>query len=281
MLESTPYAARLGLRTAEVTGDAVTASVPYSGVLANAQGFVHGGVAASLSVWSAMIMAVASDRDAFASARPLSLSISYLAAAREEALHAAARVTSRGRDIAHVEIEVSSDRGRPVGLALAVMRMLPDAPRRHVHAPAAAAGAGPDPLLISPFTRAMGVAVRAHHAGSVTMTMGHDANEGLDGAADAGALVALADTCAALACLPSLDERVRGSATLSLSAVFGEALRTAAMAVGRPVAEDGAIRSALVEVGADDARGASHMVRHHAMTACVSYRFLSATGNAS
>ena len=38
--------------------DVVTASVPYVEALANAQGFVHGGVAASLSTWSAMLLAV-------------------------------------------------------------------------------------------------------------------------------------------------------------------------------------------------------------------------------
>ena len=48
----------------------------------------------------------------------------------------------------------------------------------------------------------------------------------------AGTVVTLADTCAALACLPSLDERMLGSATLSLSAVFGDALRRSALAAG-------------------------------------------------
>ncbi len=272
VLETTPYAGRLGLRTGDVMSDVVTASVPYVSALTNAQGFVHGGVAASLSLWSATIVAVASDRDRAASARVVSASLSYLAAAREEALHATARVASRGRDIVHVEVEVASERGREVASALVVLRMLPDEPRalsRAAPRPVVEAGRN----LISPFSQAMGIGVRAQDSTSVAMAMRHDINEGIGGAVDPGALVALADTCAALACLPSLDERLSGSATLSLSAVFGDPLLVPALAAGKAVAEDGGLRSALVDVGAD---GAAKAARLRAMTACVAYRFLSA-----
>jgi len=46
-----------------------------------------------------------------------------------------------------------------------------------------------------------------------------------------------------------------------------------AVATGRQAAEDGAVRSALVEMSGDGAGGS---VRHAAMTACVAYRFLAA-----
>ena len=73
---------------------------------------------------------------------------------------------------------------------------------------------------------------------------------------------------------------MRGSATLSLSAVFGDPLRRSALATGRQVAEDGGVRSALVEVGGDAAAGGlpatSKPSRHAAMTACVAYRFVGA-----
>jgi len=298
VLESTPYAARLGLRAGAMTSDAVTASVPYVPVLANAQGFVHGGVAASLSVWSAMIVAVASDRDRAASSRPVSVSVSYLVAAREEGLHATARVASRGRDLVHVAVEIDSDRGRQVASALLVLRIASDEPRlrtRIAAAPVAASSRG----LISPFSQSMGIELRgdratgaqgaesadsanrathAENASTVAMAMRRDSNEGLAGAVDPGALVALADTCAALACLPSLDERLSGSATLSLSAVFGDPLHASALATGRSVAEDGGLRSALVVIGADGVERASRL---HAMTACVAYRFLGADSSRS
>ena len=276
-LEATPYAGRLGLRSGEMTSDAVTASVPYLPVLANAQGFVHGGVAGSLSLWTAMMMAVASDRDRAVSARPVSVSVNYLVAAREEALHATARVSARGRDIVHVEIEVVSDRGRPVAVALAVLRTLADEPRVGVPRPTAAARPDAARPMISPFSRSMGMELRSQDAASVALAMQRDVNEGLGAAIDPGALVALADTCAALACLPSLDERLSGSATLSLSAVFGDALGNDALAIGRSVAEDGGVRSALVEVGGDGAGIAmAKASRHPAMTACVAYRFVAA-----
>jgi len=287
VLESTAYASRLGLRAGEMTTDAATASVPYDPVLANAQGFVHGGVAASLSVWTAMMVAVASDRDRAASARPVSVSVNYLAAAREEALHATARVAARGRDIVHVEIEIASDRGRLVATSLAVLRTLVEAPIA-----AALPTAAPSPRadegarnagrpLVSPFSQSMGMEVRSLDAGSAVLAMRRDLNAGLGSAIDPGALVALADTCAALACLPSLDERMLGSATLSLSAVFGDALRRSALATGRPVAEDGGVRSALVLFGADASAGGlppstKTSSRHAAMTACVAYRFVAA-----
>jgi acyl-coenzyme A thioesterase PaaI-like protein len=131
--------------------------------------------------------------------------------------------------------------------------------------------------MISPFSQSMAMEVRSLDAASVAMSMRRDVNQGLGSAIDPGALVALADTCAALACLPSLDERLSGSATLSLSAVFGDPLRSSALAVGRAVAEDGGVRSALVEVGADGGPGApARNPRHAAMTACVAYRFVAA-----
>jgi uncharacterized protein (TIGR00369 family) len=273
-LAATPYAARVGFAAGDVMSDTVTASVPYVPVLANAQGFVHGGVAASLSVWTAMLAAVASDRDQARVARPVSLHVSYLAAAREEALHATARIASRGRDIVHAQVEVASDRGRPVAAALAVLRTRGDAlpdPRRGP-APVPAVRSGEERALVSPFSQSMGLEVRELEPGSATLVMRRDLNEGLGAAVDPGALVAMADTCAALACLPSIDERLSGSATLSLAAVFGNPLRDTPVAVGTPVAEDGGVRSAVVEIGGDGP--VSRAQRHAAMTACVTYRFL-------
>lgn len=278
VLEATPYAARLGLRCGEIMGDAVTASVPYAASLANAQGFVHGGVAASLSVWSAMLVAVASDREAASSVRPVSISLSFLVAAREEALYATARLAWRGREIVHVEVEVASERGRPAAAALVVLRTGPEPPRVQ---PAGAAQPPPlsrddlAPRIVSPFSRSMGAEVRAHDGTSATLVMRHGPNEGLAGAIDPGALIALADTCAAVACVPSLDERVLGSATLSLSATFGDPVEAGAVAIGRPIAEDGSVRTALVEVH-EDAGGPARSSRYAAMTASVTYRFLGA-----
>jgi uncharacterized protein (TIGR00369 family) len=273
-LSATPYAARVGFAAGDLMTDTVTARVPYVPVLANAQGFVHGGVAASLSVWTAMLAAVASDRDSARYARPVSLHVSYLAAAREEALHATARVASRGRDIVHAEIEVVSDRGRPVAAALAVLRTrsdeLPEPPAGPRPVPVVRSGG--EKSLVSPFSQSMGLEVRELLPGSATLVMRRDLNEGLGSAVDPGALVSLADTCAALACLPSIDERLSGSATLSLAAVFGNPLRDTPVAVGTPVAEDGGVRSAVVEIGGDGP--ASRALRHAAMTACVTYRFL-------
>ena len=171
--------------------DAATASVPYVPVLANTQGFVHGGVAASLSVWTAMMVAVASDRDRAASARPVSISVSYLAAAREEALHATARVAARGRDIVHVEIEIVSDRGRPVAAALAVLRTLVDAsvaaafpsmPASRTAEGAAEGAAKFARPLVSPFAQSMGIGVRSLNAASCVMAMPRDVNAGLGSA---------------------------------------------------------------------------------------------------
>ena len=96
-LEKSHYAGRLGLKVADLMPDVVTASVPYVPGLANAQGFVHGGVAASLSTWTAMVLALASDRGRAVDVRPVSVNLSYVSAAREEALYATARVAARRR----------------------------------------------------------------------------------------------------------------------------------------------------------------------------------------
>lgn len=275
-LEATPYASRLGLSTGDILGDAASASVPYEPSLANAQGFVHGGVAASLALWAATIVTAASDRERVVQVRPVSIAISYLSAAREESLHAAARVSSRGRDLVHVEVEVASDSGRAVALALIVLRTLPgrEPVRDGKVFPAESTTPQDELRLLSPFNRAMGVELRPGGSGpDATLAMRRDVNAGLTGAVDAGALLALADTCAALACLPNLDERRSGSATLSLSAVFGADLFSPVLAVGRRVTEDGGVRSAAIEIRAD---GPVRSARMPAMTSCVSYRFRSA-----
>jgi acyl-coenzyme A thioesterase PaaI-like protein len=104
--------------------------------------------------------------------------------------------------------------------------------------------------LISPFSQAMGIELRQHDARSTAVAMPVAPNEGAGVGIDPGALLSLADICAALACLPSLDERTSGSATLSLAAVFGDAISGPAIAVGEQVAEDGGVRSALIRIGA-------------------------------
>lgn len=282
-LEESPFARRLAFEAGDVRADVATASVPYRAALANAQGFVHGGVAASLSVWAASLVALASDRDASASARPVSASVSYLAAAREEDLHATARLATRGRDLVHCEVEVDSGRGRRIAAALVVLATGPRPRRVSHHAPPPAApvppAAGPrGRILVSPFAREMGLDVSSLGAGPAMVHAPLERNRGADGAIDAGALLALADTCAALACMPSLDERLRGSATMSLSAVFGDAPSGPAVALGREVAESGGLRSALVEVFPD--HGGDHARDRAALTACVSYRFAAAEGGA-
>ncbi|MFN2426982.1 MAG: PaaI family thioesterase [Candidatus Binatia bacterium] len=278
-LEGTAYAGRLGLVCGDMTSDFTTARVPYVPSLANAQGYVHGGVAASLSLWTAMTLAVASDRARASAARPVSVSVNYLAAAREEALHATARVATRGRDLVHVEVEVVTERGRPVAAALAVLRTSGDEPSAGVPGTLPVPRREESRALISPFSRSMGMEVRSLDSAAAHLAMPRGVNEGFGSAIDPGALVSLCDTCAALACMPSLDERMMGSATLSLSAVFGRSLRTQALAIGRLVAEDGAVRSALVEVAADARSGgepSGRTPRHAAMTALVAYRFVAA-----
>jgi uncharacterized protein (TIGR00369 family) len=276
MLAAAPYGARLELRPREITAERVTASVPYSDLLANAQGYIHGGVAASLSIWAAMIATVATDRDA-RGATPVSATVSYLAPARQEELDATARIVSRGRELAHVAVDVAGAAGTTVASAMIVVRSRLAPPVTPVALPpddgvedaAGTVGNGAR-SMISPFSRAMGMVFRSYDASGAVLTMRREVNEGLGGAIDPGALLAMADTCAALACLPSIDERMRGSATLSLSAVFGDALLAPAVAVGRSVAKDGEIRSALVEVGSGSEAS------RPAMTACVAYRFLAA-----
>ena len=285
ILEGTAYASRLGVRVSDIAAGSVSATVPYADELANAQGFVHGGVAASLAVWSALVATVASDRDETEFAAPVSASVSYLATARREQLVARAEISSRGRDLAHVRVRVAGEDDEDVALALLVMRRsaMPSRPAEtRATTGTGRSEAAPAPPqtpesgrrgLISPFSKAMGMIAHRYDGASAMMTMPADINAGAGGAIDPGALIAMSDTCAALACLPSIDDRMLGSATLSLSVVFGAPLFEPAKAVGRSVARDGEIMSALIEIGADD-----DAARPPAMTACVSYRFLAAAG---
>ena len=118
----------------------------------------------------------------------------------------------------HAEVEVVSDRGRTVAAALGVLRTKagPLANRPPGPPPTPFVRPGEERSLVSPFSQSMGLEVRGLEPGTATLAMRRDLNEGLDASIDPGALVAMADTCAALACLPSIDERLSGSATLGV-----------------------------------------------------------------
>ena len=270
VLAETPYAHRLGLRLEGVDEEGADLWLPWTPELANAGGVAHGGVAASLAAWAAMTAAVSSDRGDARSARLLSASISFLSPARDEPIHASARVASRGRDVVHATCAVTGLGGRPVASALFALQALGEAPIATPRLGVPAAAEGP---LVSPFAQGLGLDFRAAGDDGAELAMRCAGNQGLGGTVDPGALLAVVDTCAAVACMPGPIERRRRSHTLTLSAVFGPPCAAEAVARGRCVTGDSVLRSAHVEAGAPGAPPS--------VVACVAFRFPPASAEAA
>jgi uncharacterized protein (TIGR00369 family) len=121
--EST-FVQRLGLEVVDVGDAGAELRMPYNRNNSNRAGTTHGGVIAGLALVASNIATAQSQRgETVVSMRPSHLAISYLAAPREEELRSIARVVHRGRDVAHVSVEVRTVDGRPIATAWVAERL--------------------------------------------------------------------------------------------------------------------------------------------------------------
>jgi uncharacterized protein (TIGR00369 family) len=123
-IEHSPFAAHLGLRTERIEPDHVRLAMPFQEYLTTVGDVVHGGAISSL-VDTAATVAAWSGLESLENARgtTISLTVSFVAAARGRDLVADARVVRRGNAICFCEVEVADGEGTTVAQGLVTYKL--------------------------------------------------------------------------------------------------------------------------------------------------------------
>lgn len=123
-LPASPFAGHLGLQLSEMGTDVATLTMPYTQALATIGTVVHGGAIASLIDTAAMVAAWSG-----AEAPPqlrgstVGMTVTYVAPATGEDLHATARVLHRGRSLVQLDVEVKGTSGLLVAKGLVTYKI--------------------------------------------------------------------------------------------------------------------------------------------------------------
>lgn len=124
-LESSPFAAHLGIRLEDMEPDRARLSMPFDDSLPTMGDVVHGGAIGSL-IDTAAAMAAWSGADVPERPRAstVGLSIDFLAPARSQGISADARIVRRaGRGLCFCEVRVFADDGSQVAQALVTYQL--------------------------------------------------------------------------------------------------------------------------------------------------------------
>ena len=204
-IENSPYARMLGVAIDEITAERVRLVLPFAESNTNPGQVLHGGVAASLVAIAAQAVAraaLAADAAPFHSA---SLQVTYLAAAKAEAVVAEARLLRSGKELGFVDVQVRSEGGKAIAQGLVTVRgrsgqaeaALPES--RGDHGDAEPGPMGPQ-IAKTPFMGCLGLRVEHMMGGTSRITFPFRAAlAGACGGVDEGAALALLDTTGAMA----------------------------------------------------------------------------------
>ena len=123
-VEHSPFAAHLGMRPEVIEPDHVRLAMPFKEQLATAGDVVHGGAISSL-VDTAATIAAWSGLESLDNARgtTISLTVTFVAAARGRDLVADARVVRRGRTICFCEVTVLDGEDTTVAQGLVTYKL--------------------------------------------------------------------------------------------------------------------------------------------------------------
>ena len=123
-IEHSPFAAHLGIRAESVQPDQVRLALPFQEQLATVGDVVHGGAISSL-IDTAATVAAWSGLESLENARgtTISLTVSFVAAARGRDLVADARVVRRGKTICLCEVEVRDDQETTVAQGIVTYKL--------------------------------------------------------------------------------------------------------------------------------------------------------------
>ena len=261
-IEKSAYSVALGVELEELSEDAARLRLPYSDENSNPGKALHGGCAASL----AMIGAHAVARGAMgAESGPwhtAALQVNYLAAAKDEAVVAEARLLRRGKAMCFAEVDVHTEDAKPIAHATVMVRGRFGAESALPVAATGDAGES-DPGPMGPFIGRVpfignrGIAVEHMTGGRSRLVMPYrDSNGDQCGGVHEGAVLALLDTTGAMA---SWAETGPGNYRASTPSIQAQLLapppKDDYVAYGRLVQRDNEILWSDVEVaGASDGK---------------------------
>lgn len=204
-VEKSPYAAALGVKLTSLSEESAAFLLPFSETNANPGGALHGGVYASLSSIGGHTLARAALGEASGPWHTIGFQINYLAAAINEDVIGEARLLRRGKELCFVEVTTHTKDGKPTGHATLAMRGRMGMP------PAAMVKSPVDDgaTEVSPMGKMMGgvnfIASRGLKAVQMADSRARmimpdiEANRDLKGGHHEGAVLALLDTCGAMA----------------------------------------------------------------------------------
>ncbi|MDJ0869212.1 MAG: hotdog fold thioesterase [Myxococcota bacterium] len=204
-IESSGYSRRLGVQVDALGDDRVRLVLPFLEENTNPGNVLHGGVAASMIAIAGQAATRAALGPEAAPFHSSGLQVTYLAAAREEAIVAEARLLRRGKELCFVDVSVESESGKPIAHGLVTGRgRLGAEPGETPTAVGDAGGADPGPMgrhvVKTPFMARLGLRVEHMQEGRSRIVLpGTGDNADAGGGAHEGAVLALLDTTGAMA----------------------------------------------------------------------------------
>jgi uncharacterized protein (TIGR00369 family) len=254
-IEKSPYAVALGVELDAVSGASAHLRLPYRDENSNPGKVLHGGCAASLAMIGAHAVARATLGPDSAPWHTAALQVNYLAAARDEAVTAEARLLRKGKAMCFAEVDVATEDGKPIAHATTRVRG-----RFGAELPALALSAGdagasePGPMgpLIGrvPFIGNRGIVVEHMTGGRSRLVMPlRDGNLSEEGGLHEGAVLALVDTTGAMAAWAETGPGPYRASTPSIQAqILAPPPKGDLVAYGRTVQRDRELLWADVEV---------------------------------
>jgi uncharacterized protein (TIGR00369 family) len=204
-IEKSPYARALGVALDAIEPERARLVLPYADSNTNPGQVLHGGVAASLVGLAGQAVARATLGADAAPYHTTSVQVTYLAAAKAQAIVATARRLREGKELCFVDVEIASDDGKPIAHGLVAARGRAGAAEAPLPATRGDDGAadpgrmGPHVQKI-PFMAKLGVRIE-HMVGAHARIVLPLAESNLDaaGGVHEGAVLALLDTTGAMA----------------------------------------------------------------------------------
>jgi uncharacterized protein (TIGR00369 family) len=213
-VDEAPFSKVLGIRVDKLSTEEAVLSLPFSEDLSNGDTALHGGVSGSAIVASAGCIARAALGAEANPCHTSAVQVAYLSAALGEGISATAKLMRKGKELAHVEVDVTAKSGKPVAKGLLSVRGRFGAPPAPSTPPSAAQsnqwseiGPGHDldpgpmgPYIGSiPFHSTLGISAE-HMAGGMSRIVMPErpSNAGQDGSVHEGAILSLIDTTGAM-----------------------------------------------------------------------------------
>jgi uncharacterized protein (TIGR00369 family) len=235
-IAKSPYAVALGVELESLSEDSARLRLPYRDENSNPGKALHGGCAASLAMIGAHAVARATLGADSAPWHTASLQVNYLAAAKDEAVTAEARLLRKGKAMCFAEVDVATEDGKPIAHATTMVRGRFGAEPVTLAASTGDAGEsepGPMGPLIGrvPFIGNRGIVVEHMTGGRSRLVMPlRDGNRNEDGLAlmdTAGAMAAWAETGPGpyRASTPSIQAQILAPPTMDDLVAYGRTVQ--------------------------------------------------------